>query len=50
MDHTRAAGEGLPQATRVPCPVPTGPAGLRPVTAAVGEAPSVGRGALHGHG
>lgn len=50
MNRTRITGECLPQAAPALRAVPAGRRGIGPRTAADGQAPTVGRGALHGHG
>ncbi|MFJ9343078.1 hypothetical protein ACIRP0_27875 [Streptomyces sp. NPDC101733] len=51
MDRTRSVtGEGLPKAAPAARAARAGRAGVSPRTAADGQAPTVGRGALHGHG
>ncbi|WP_158866321.1 hypothetical protein [Streptomyces xanthophaeus] len=50
MNRTRITGECLPQAAPALRAVPAGRRGISPRTAAGGQAPTAGRGALHGHG
>lgn len=51
MNRTRSVtGEGLPQAAPAARAARARRAGVSPRTAADGQAPTVGRGALHGHG
>ncbi|MET9604816.1 hypothetical protein ABZZ17_07070 [Streptomyces sp. NPDC006512] len=50
MNRTRITGERLPQAAPAAPAVPAARSGVSPRTAADGQAPTVGRGALHGHG
>ncbi|MEU9379410.1 hypothetical protein AB0D94_37440 [Streptomyces sp. NPDC048255] len=51
MNRTRVTGKCLPlQAAPVARAASAGRSGVSPRTAAGGQAPTVGRGALHGHG
>ncbi|MFJ9181057.1 hypothetical protein [Streptomyces sp. NPDC102360] len=51
MNRTRrVSGEGLQQAAPVACATSADRAGVSPRTAIDGQAPTVGRGVLHGHG
>ncbi|MEU9002381.1 hypothetical protein [Streptomyces sp. NPDC048551] len=46
----RVTGECLPQAAPAAPADSAGRAGVSPRTAAAGQAPTVGRGVVHGHG
>ncbi|MFI8277549.1 hypothetical protein ACIGBH_22060 [Streptomyces sp. NPDC085929] len=51
MNRTRrVTGECLPQAAPAACAASAVRSGVSPRTAADGQAPTVGRGVLHGHG
>ncbi|MFI5987344.1 hypothetical protein ACIBEA_41545 [Streptomyces sp. NPDC051555] len=50
MNRTRVTGECLPQAAPATRAASAGQAGVSPRTAADVQAPTVGRGVLHGHG
>ncbi|MFD3700420.1 hypothetical protein ACFWUZ_30575 [Streptomyces sp. NPDC058646] len=50
MNRTRITGECLPQAAPAARAFSAGRTGAGPRAAADGQAPTAGRGALHGHG
>ncbi|MFF3429401.1 hypothetical protein [Streptomyces sp. NPDC002602] len=50
MDRTRVTGEHRHRAGSAARAVAASRTGVSPRTAAEGQAPTVGRGALHGHG
>ncbi|MGW6705902.1 hypothetical protein ACWGDE_13575 [Streptomyces sp. NPDC054956] len=50
MNRTRVTGECLPQAAPSVRAVSAGRTGVSPRTAADAQAPTVGRGVVHGHG